>query len=394
MGLARRIREMNNDVEIKLEDVLDYVRTKVLRLELGLDLEKLKSPVTQYTVEYLKEHHPYMMGDEEYVDKLTKTVYDRLYGLGPIEKHLKNPDVTDIIVIGTNILYVENGIKKDDPDTFLDYDDAKRVMDKIASAVGKTVNIAEPITDAELYDGSRALLVGMPTSDRPVMAIRKHTFSSKTLEELRPGLQGLTDEIIEYLKKQVEDKKNFVIIGQTGSGKTTFTNALTFSIQKNHIVAVLEDTRELKLPLKYVYYFQTREGGEDTPPITWSDILKACLRANPNRIILTEIRTPAAAYEFINVLNTGHKGSMTTIHASNAALGLERLEMLIKEHREMDDISLRKLIANAVDIVVFLDIIENEEGDSVGRIIRELVELKGVTEDGHYDMHYIVGGGE
>ena len=121
------------------------------------------------------------------------------------------------------------------------------------------------------------------------------------------------------------------------------------------MVAVLEDTRELDLPLDYVYYFKTRDASGEASEITWVDILRNCLRATPNRIILTEIRTGQAAYEFLEVLNSGHKGSMTTIHASSTYLGLQRLEMLIKDYKpNMDDTMLRRFIVGAVDILVFL----------------------------------------
>jgi Type II/IV secretion system protein. len=125
-------------------------------------------------------------------------------------------------------------------------------------------------------------------------------------------------------------------------------NGLTFYIQPKHVVALLEDTREMSIPLRYVYSFKIRKGTEDTKPITWTDILNDCLRANPNRIIIAEIRTPEAAYEFLDTLNSGHKGSMTTIHASSTVLALQKLEMKIKEYKDMDDRSLRTLISNTI----------------------------------------------
>lgn len=390
MGLSERIREINADRQLDIEDLLEYVRNKTLKEHLKLDIEKTKKAVRTYVYEYFSERYPYLLSEAyKYYD----TVYNRLFGLGPIEKHLQNPNVTDIYVLGTDIVYIENGVKKEDPETFIDDSEVRKVIDRIAAQVGKTVNIAVPHADAELYDGSRALLVIPPEIERPIIIIRKHTASAKRLEELTDGMKNLK-EMIPYFKTAVKERKNFIVIGQTGAGKTTLINALAFEIQPKHVVAVLEDTRELQLPLKYVYYFKTREGTEDVKPITWSDILRNCLRANPNRIILTEIRTPAAAYEFINVLNSGHQGSMTTIHASGVLLGLQRLEMLIKEYKNMDDISLRKLITNAVDTIVFLDILEDEKGDNIGRIIKELAEVKGLNPDGTYNLEYIIQDGK
>jgi pilus assembly protein CpaF len=403
MPLTSRIKEINkvNDIDLEaaitnMDDMLKYVRTAVLSASGGpLDAEQIKAAVAKYTEEYLKSHHPYLLDTPGRVDEYATLVYDRLYGLGPIEKYLRNPDVTDIFVMGTRIMYVEREEKKDDPAGFTDEADVRRIIDKIAAGVGKTVNVADPYADAELYDGSRALLMIPPISDRPNIIIRKHTYGTKQLHELAPGMQNLTPEIIGYFKQAVTERKNIVVIGQTGSGKTTFLNALTYYFPPKHIVAVLEDTHEMVLPLTYVYYLKTREASGEAEAITWVDILRNCLRANPNRIILTEIRTGEAAYEFLEILNSGHRGSMTTIHASSTYLGLQRLEMLVKDFKPgMDDLMLHKFIVGAVDIVVFLDILENEQGDNTGRIIKELAEVHGLNDDGSYNLEYIIEDGK
>jgi pilus assembly protein CpaF len=403
MPLTSRIKEINkvNDIDLEaaitnMDDMLKYVRTAVLSASGGpLDAEQIKAAVAKYTEEYLKSHHPYLLDTPGRVDEYATLVYDRLYGLGPIEKYLRNPDVTDIFVMGTRIMYVEREEKKDDPAGFTDEADVRRIIDKIAAGVGKTVNVADPYADAELYDGSRALLMIPPISDRPNIIIRKHTYGTKQLHELAPGMQNLTPEIIGYFKQAVTERKNIVVIGQTGSGKTTFLNALTYYFPPKHIVAVLEDTHEMVLPLTYVYYLKTREASGEAEAITWVDILRNCLRANPNRIILTEIRTGEAAYEFLEILNSGHRGSMTTIHASSTYLGLQRLEMLVKDFKpSMDDLMLHKFIVGAVDIVVFLDILENEQGDNTGRIIKELAEVHGLNDDGSYNLEYIIEDGK
>jgi len=399
MPLTPRIREINKVDSIDLEaaisnmdDMLQYVRTAVLSSSGGpRDADAIKDAVALHVEEYLRTNHPYLLDKK---DGYATLVYDRLYGLGPIEKYLRNPAVNDIFVMGTKIMYIEHEEKKDDPVGFADEAEVRRIIDRIAAGVGKTVNVANPYADAELYDGSRALLMIPPVSDRPNIIIRKHTYGTKQLPELAAGMKNLTPEIIEYFKQAVVERKNIVVIGQTGSGKTTFLNALTYYFPPKHVVAVLEDTREMVLPLPYVYYFKTRDASGEAPAITWVDILRNCLRANPNRIILTEIRTGEAAYEFLEVLNSGHRGSMTTIHASSTYLGLQRLEMLVKDHKpNMDDTMLRKFIVGAIDIVVFLDILEDEKGDNTGRIIKELAEVRGIKDDGSYDLEYIIEDG-
>jgi pilus assembly protein CpaF len=375
-----------------MDDMLNSVRTAVLEASEGpRDAEAVKAAVAASVGEYLKANYPYLL---EKQNDYAILAYDQLFGLGPIEKYLRNPAVNDIFVMGTKIMYLDHEEKKDDPSGFPNETEVRRIIDKIAAGVGKTVNVSNPYADAELYDGSRALLMIPPVTDRPNIIIRKHTYGTRQLPELAAGMKNLTPEIIEYFSQAVADRKNIVVIGQTGSGKTTFLNALTYYFPPKHVVAVLEDTREMMLPLPYVYYFKTREAAGEAAAITWVDILRNCLRANPNRIILTEIRTGEAAYEFLEVLNSGHKGSMTTIHASSTFLGLQRLEMLVKDYKpSMDDSMLRRFIVGAVDIVVFLDILENEQGDNTGRIIKELAEVRGIKDDGSYDLDYIIEDG-
>ncbi|SDF15711.1 pilus assembly protein CpaF [Thermoanaerobacter thermohydrosulfuricus] len=387
MGLVDRISQIRGETRVQVDEaLLKYVRSNVLDAydNIAGDTEKMRELCRMYTDKYFSENYTFIPDDRIY-----ELVYDTLFGLGPIEKHLKNPNVTDIYVLGTNITYIENGIKKKDPEGFISAEETRRVIDKIAALTHQTINTQQPHLDAELYDGSRALLVIPPESTVPVITIRKHTSRAKTLYELKSGLVNLTDEMIEYFKDAVKSRKNIIAVGQTGAGKTTFLNALTYFIQPAHVVAVLEDTREMQLPLDNVYYFKIRKGTDEVKPITWADILNNCLRANPDRIILTEIRTPEAAYEFLDTLNSGHRGSMTTIHASSVLLALQKLEMKVKEYKNMDDLVLRKLITDTVDILVFLDILENERGDIVGRVIREIAELNGLNPDGSYSLKYV-----
>lgn len=387
MSLTERIQEIKKGVNFyKDQLLLDYVRNKVLQYDVAGNVTETRKLCDRFVEEYCNEHYT------DVPDKnLYDYVYNLLFGLGPIEKHLKNPDVTDIWVMGTNIIYMENGEKKEDTESFMSNEDVIRVIEKIAGQTypPQVINAQIPSVDAELYDGSRALLIVPPESLVPVITIRKHTSNAKSLEELRGGYINLTDDMIEYFKNIVKERKNILAVGQTGSGKTTFLNGLTFYIQPKHVVALLEDTREMSIPLKYVYSFKIRKGTEDTKPITWTNILNDCLRANPNRIIIAEIRTPEAAYEFLDTLNSGHKGSMTTIHASSTVLALQKLEMKIKEYKNMDDRSLRTLISNTIDVIVYLDVLENEEGDNIGRVIKEIVEVKGLNSDNTYDLDYV-----
>lgn len=389
MGLLERIKGSGYSEEFSAnyDELLTYVRNNVLNsgIYVAGNLELLKELTKQYVDKYYAENYLGVAQQHIY-----DYVYNMLFGLGPIEKLLKAPDVTEIYVMGTKIYYIENGLRKEFEEEYPSEDETRRVIEKIAATARQTINIQNPDIDCELYDGSRALLVVPPESAQPYITIRKHTSKLKTLEELKSGYINFEDWMIEYFKNAVRSRKNIVAVGQTNAGKTTFLNALTYYIQPNHVVAVLEDTHEVELPLKYVYYFKTREGNDELRPITWSDILLNCLRANPDRIFITEIRTPEAAYGFLDALNSGHRGSLTTIHAGSTYLALQKLEMKLKEFNPNLDIrNMRVLISSTIDILVFLDIAEDETGNILGRTIKEIAEMKGLNEDGTYKLDYV-----
>ncbi|ACQ51132.1 CpaF family protein (plasmid) [Clostridium botulinum] len=349
------------------------------------------------------------------IDRITEEVYRKMYGLNVIDKYLALPDVTDVFMLGTKIMYIENGTRKLAPEK-LTIDEVTVIYKKIASDAEISISTEEPSKDCELLDGSRVKLIIPPESIEPYIIIRKHNLASASLDELalmglelpintikEPAIKKISknktenlieieqnQDIREYCKQAIIQRKNIVFVGPTGAGKTTFMNGLTHYIQKNHIVAVLEDTRELLLPLPYVYYLKTRNADGGKKPITYEDILNDCLRANPDRIMLTEIRIPESAYALIHVLNSGHAGSMTSIHAESALLALERLEMLIKEHKPMDDRTLRLLISKAVDIVIFLSLEEDDDGNKIGRMIKEIVEIHGINDDNSYKTKYVL----
>ena len=362
---------------------------------------------------YLEENLPHLQPD---LDIIADEVFNILYGLGPLEKYLQTEGVTDIIVFGTRIMYVKNGVKYDAPETFKDLQQVETVYSRIVAAANKNISEAEPSADAELYDGSRALVVIPPEAAEPYIVIRRHQMINQPLEKLADGLPDLLEPVTEkkrkaqiyrgkkssknfegtvgdYLIDSIKKRKNIMVIGETGAGKTTLVNSLTHYIHPNHIVAVLEDTREIQAPLKYVYYFKTREATEGARAITYEDLLNDCLRANPDRIILTEIRTPESAFTLVNVLNSGHRGSMTTIHASSSLLGLDKLETLINEYKDLDKVLIRRMISRAIDVLVYLYLESDELGNAKSRGIGEVAELLDVDENGNYVLEYVYGGG-
>jgi|GEM_PF-643526 len=369
--------------------------------------EKIKKILKVNVRRYLQLNNPKYM---PLLDKIIEEMYSKMYGLSYLDKYLAMPDVTDVILFGKKIMYIKNGQRLDAPEEFQTEEEVKVIYKKIASNAGKNISTQNPSQDAELLDGSRVLLIIEPEAAEPYIAIRKHTQSNISIDKL--VLNGLDSKVgthietkkhslieqnnmkgivvRDYLKEAIKERKNIIFVGGTGSGKTTFMNSLTYYIQKNHIVAVLEDTRELKLPLPYVYYLKTRKGDDTVPEISYEDILNDCLRANPDRIMLTEIRTGESAYSLLQVLNSGHRGSMTSIHANGAIEGIDRLEELITEYKNIPKRSLKELISKAVDIVIYLNQDEDEKGNKIGRAIKEIIEIKGFDPDTlKYNIDYI-----
>jgi len=339
----------------------------------------IKEVLRKELEDLLRREYPQDLGR---LDEYHDAMYRRLYGFGVLEKYLDDPNVTDIAVMGTRIMIKRHGIKLDAEDSFPDAKAVRVLQDRILAPLNKALTVSTPSQDAELHDGSRALLVIPPQSEAPILIIRKHTRLTYMLDDLALTVEGLEDKL-GYFKRAVRERKNIVVVGETGAGKTTFVNALGFEIQPKHVVAVLEDTREIRLGLPYVYYFKTWEGAGEAKQITYSHILRDCLRADPDRIILTEIRTPLSAYEFVHVLNSGHKGSMTTVHANSCLDALLRIEILIQEHLNLDEDVVRRLISRAVDILVFLRVKEDAEGNRVGWALTEVVEV-GAGDGGQY----------
>ncbi|KNZ70360.1 type II secretion system protein E [Thermincola ferriacetica] len=386
MGVLNMIQHNRQLTPAEKEDMVREIRRELNNLRLHGQDPKEKLHTLAKT--YLEQNAPDCLGN---INAIVQELHDRLFSLGALEKYLRDDEVTDIHVFGTRIMVEKNGCLYEDSEGFLNEEEVRLVTERIASQAGKEISEAVPSIDAELYDGSRAIVIIPPEAEKPYITIRRHTMMHRVkagLEELAETLGGLDTE---YFRRIVKERKNILVCGQTGAGKTTLINALAKEIPRMHKVAVLEDTRELELDLPYVMYLKTREGTEDVKPITYSTILQDCLRSRPARIILTEVRHPRAAYELIQCLNSGHLGSMTTIHANSAMDGLYRLETLIQEHSNLTTKIIRQLIVRVIDVVVSIVLKEDEDGNVCGREIREVVEVEKTLDSGRY-MVRLVGG--
>ncbi|MGB8814302.1 MAG: CpaF family protein [Paracoccaceae bacterium] len=285
---------------------------------------------------------------------LNQELYDEVMGLGPLEPLLKDETVNDILVNGPNRIFVERGGKLELTDiTFKDERHLLRIIDKIVSAVGRRVDESNPYVDARLADGSRFNAMVPPVAvDGSLVSIRKFKKEKLGIQDLvRFG--AFTEEMAAYLQAAVSCRLNIIVSGGTGSGKTTTLNALSSFIDNSERVLTIEDTAELQLQQVHVGRMESRPANvEGKGAVTQRDCLRNALRMRPDRIIVGETRGEEVI-DMLQAMNTGHDGSMTTIHANNARDGISRLEnMVAMAGIEMPLKAVRSQIAAAVNLIV------------------------------------------
>ncbi|NEY91427.1 CpaF family protein [Tabrizicola oligotrophica] len=285
---------------------------------------------------------------------LFQELYDEVMGLGPLEPLLKDESVNDILVNGPQRIFVERAGKLELTDiTFKDERHLLRIIDKIVSAVGRRVDESNPYCDARLADGSRFNCMVPPVAvDGSLVSIRKFKKEKLGVHDLvRFG--AFTEEMALYLQAAVSTRLNIIVSGGTGSGKTTTLNALSSFIDNKERVLTIEDTAELQLQQVHVGRMESRPPNvEGKGAVTQRDCLRNALRMRPDRIIVGETRGEEVI-DMLQAMNTGHDGSMTTIHANNARDGISRLEnMVAMAGIEMPLKAVRSQIASAVNLIV------------------------------------------
>ena len=312
----------------------------------------LKQEIGAIANEALEEMAVVLPKDDRAI--LHQELYDEVMGLGPLEPLLKDETVNDILVNGPNRIFVERGGKLELTDiTFKDERHLLRIIDKIVSAVGRRVDESNPYCDARLQDGSRFNVMVPPVAvDGSLVSIRKFKKEKLGIQDLvRFG--AFTDEMALYLQAAVSTRLNVIVSGGTGSGKTTTLNALSSFIDNKERVLTIEDTAELQLQQVHVGRMESRPPNvEGKGAVTQRDCLRNALRMRPDRIIVGETRGEEVI-DMLQAMNTGHDGSMTTIHANNARDGISRLEnMVAMAGIEMPLKAVRAQIASAVNLIV------------------------------------------
>jgi len=287
-------------------------------------------------------------------EKLNEEILHEVYGLGPIEPLMRDPDVSDILVNTARQVYVER-LGKLEPTPVIFRDDAHlmQIIDRIVSRIGRRVDESSPMVDARLPDGSRVNAIIPPLAlDGPMLSIRRFGRSPLTAEDLL-RLGSLTNEMITVLRAMIRGRLNVLISGGTGSGKTTLLNCLSSFIPDGERIITIEDSAELQLQQPHVCRLETRPPNiEGKGEVTQRDLVRNCLRMRPDRIIVGEVRG-AESLDMLQAMNTGHDGSISTVHANSARDALNRLEMMMQMAGfDLPIRAMRQQISSALDLVV------------------------------------------
>lgn len=311
-------------------------------------------------------------------ERLSLEVLDEVFGLGPLEPLLQDPTINDILVNGPKQVYVERaGILEETKIMFKDDAHLMHIIDKIVSAVGRRVDESSPMVDARLADGSRVNAIIPPLAvDGPHLSIRRFGHIPITEEDLLAN-HTLTQPIIELIRGAVKSRLNVVISGGTGAGKTTLLNVLSGYISDKERIVTIEDSAELQLKQRHVVRLECRPPNvEGKGAVAQRQLVINSLRMRPNRIIVGEVRGEEAL-DMLQAMNTGHDGSLTTIHSNSPRDAIARMEtMALMANLNLPEKAVRRQIASAVAIVI--QIARLSDGT---RRVTHLTEITGMEED-------------
>jgi pilus assembly protein CpaF len=312
-------------------------------------------------------------------DRLVKEVQHELFGLGPLEPLLADPTISDILVNSHRTIYVERRGKLEATNVaFKDDEHLMRVIERIVSSVGRRIDESSPMVDARLRDGSRVNAIIPPLSiDGPVLSIRRFGAEPLRMNSLIEN-KALTRDIADMLQMCVNARLNVLISGGTGAGKTTLLNALSAYIPEDERIVTIEDSAELQLQQPHVVRLETRPPNiEGRGEVTQRDLVRNALRMRPDRIVIGEVRG-GEAIDMLQAMNTGHDGSLTTIHANTPRDALARLETMIQmTGMRLSDRAMRQQVAAAINLVV--QVARLSDGTRRLTAISEITGMEGET---------------
>ena len=369
---VRARREIKNQIHRELVQRLDLKRLSANRAS-GAELNKRAQETLQSIINEVRSKLPPGLDP----DALAREIYNEALRLGPLEAFLADDTITEIMVNGPHMVYVERKGKLElTGQTFMDDASVLAIIERIVSPIGRRIDESQPYVDARLADGSRVNAIIPPLSlTGPCITIRKFSKRALTTEDfIRFGTW--TAEMAEFLKICVKMRKNIIVAGGTGSGKTTLLNVLSSFIPDNERVVTIEDAAELRLTQPHLVRLEARPPNiEGRGAITIRDLVRNALRMRPDRIIVGECRS-GEALDMLQAMNTGHDGSLTTVHANSPRDVISRLEtMVLMSGLDLPSRAIREQISSAVDLIVH----ESRLSDGSRRIthITEVLGLEG-----------------
>lgn len=375
-------KKVLSKVELKDYDIFpDKIKLEELRAKIVQNLIENKIPKNVSLEQYIDDEIDITLEDYELDpvarEHILNLIQNEINGFGPLSDLLENEAVTEIMVNGTHDIYVEidGRLVKDESVSFINNEHIIRTVQRIVQPLGRTLDAANPMVDARLHDGSRLNAIIPPLSlTGPIITIRKFSKRMEQIDDLlRMGT--LTAHMAMFLEACVKAKLNVVISGGTGTGKTTLLNILSGFIDDEERIITIEDAAELRLHQSHVVSLETRMVNyEGEGEITVRDLVRNSLRMRPDRIIVGEVRGKEA-FDMMQAMNTGHEGSITTLHANSPEDAINRLEtMILMNDMEIPVYAIRNYIEKAIDVIIQIDRL----GDGKRKItsISEVVGLK------------------
>ena len=367
---AKNFEELKRQIHSKLVERLDFTRVR------DLSSDAMRRDIRRVIEHLCDTENPLLNRIER--EKLIEEVLDETLGFGPLEILLKDPTISDILVNGPFKVYVERRGKLEKTEVkFRDNDHLMQIIDRIVSKVGRRVDETSPMVDARLPDGSRVNAVIPPISlDGPSLSIRRFGANPLKLEDLL-NYKAFTPEMAMLMEACIKSRLNILISGGTGCGKTTLLNTLSSFIPTDERIVTIEDAAELQLQQEHVVRLETRPANiEGKGAITCRDLVRNALRMRPERIIIGECRG-AESLDMLQAMNTGHAGSMTTLHANTPRDGQARLEtMIMMAGMELPIKAMRQQICSAVDLIIQANRLQGGP-----RKVTSITEVMGMEQD-------------
>ena len=393
MGLADKVKwvkpieqedeiiKLKRRIHARLIEELDLKRLDMELINNPKKAKELREKAEKIISNLLAEETGAFLSSFEVREKLVKDIADEALGLGPLEELLRNPDITDIMVNNKDQVYIElHGKIELTSKKFISDDQVRVVIERIIAPLGRRIDESVPMVDSRLPDGSRINAIIPPLSlTGPTLTIRKFAREHYTAEDLVTRFGSLSRPISDFLAACVLARKNIIVSGGTGSGKTTFLNILSAFIPNDERIVTIEDAAELQLNQEHCVRLESRTPNiEGKGAITIRDLFRNCLRMRPDRIVIGECRG-GEALDMLQAMNTGHDGSLTTIHANSTRDVLARLDsMILMSGIELPIRAIREMTASAIDIVV-----QTARLSDGSRKITQVTEVVGMDDDLH-----------